>query len=159
MSTQVPAADRYVSKTDNAGPQIVNETEVANTLRVCQAEYNRAAADKREAAGVMRDEKRAFTKEHAAVAEEINAIMEAARERMKDKLRVKPAYSKAEADKSDAALRMRAVVKKLKDAGVDVAAFKQALKMGEMDRFEREEYFDNIDIYVKALRLWGGPDL
>lgn len=159
MSTHVPAADRYVSRTDNAGPQIVNETEVANVLRVCQAEYNRAAADKREAAGVMRDEKRAFTKEHAAVAEEINAIMEAARERLKGKLRNKPAYSQAEADKSDAALRMRAVIKKLKDAGIDVAAFKQALKMGEMDVFERQEYFDSIDIYAKALRLWNGTDV
>lgn len=139
--------------------EIVNETEVANLLRVAKAEYNSAAADKREATGVMRDEKRAFQKANAAEYEAITAIMEAARERMKGKLRTLPTYSDAEEQKRDASIRMKAVVKKLKDAGVDVAAFKQALRMGDMDIYERQEYFDAIDIYCKALKLWNGADI
>lgn len=157
---RVPTADGEVTTGHNQCPgDVINETALANTLRVCQAEYNRAATDRREATAVMRDEKRAFQKVNAEVYAEINAIMESARERMKDKLRACPAYEQAEQDKKDAALRMKAVVKRLKGAGIDVAAFKQVLRMSELDRYEREEFFDAIDIYAKALRLWSGDEI
>lgn len=157
---RVPSADGEVTTSHNFGPgEAIDERALSNVLRVCQAEYNRAAADKREAIGVMRDEKRAFQKGHAEAYEAIQSILNAAREDLKGRLRNSESYARAEEDKRDAALRMKAVVKKLKSQGVDVPAFKQALKMAELDIVERQEHFDNIDIYCKVLRLWNGADI
>jgi uncharacterized protein (UPF0335 family) len=130
------------------------ESEIEKVVRVVKAEYNSAAAQKRDANGVMRDEKRAFQAENASVYEEINAIMESARDRMKTKLRNREAYQKAEDEKRDASIRMKAALKKLKAAGLDAAAFKQMLRMAEMDEEERKDYFDSIDLYCKVARLW-----
>jgi uncharacterized protein (UPF0335 family) len=133
---------------------IIDETRLANVLRVAQAQYNRASADKRNAAEVIRDETRAFRDKNAEVYSEITAIMESARDRLKDKLRALPNYAQAEAEKRAASAKMREALKTLKAHGVDTRAFKLALRMGEMDKIEREELFDSIDIYCKALRLW-----
>jgi len=143
---------------DNSGntkPEPVSVAQIENVVRVCQAEYNSASQDKRYAAQTMRDEKRAFRVEHASVYEEIDAIIHSARERMNGKLRARQAYAQAEDDKKDASLRMKAALKKLKDAGLDPAAYKIVNKMAEMSDVERDDFFDNIDIYAKALRLWG----
>lgn len=135
---------------------IVNETRLANVLRVGQAEYNQAAQAKRHAAEKLRDERNDFKLEQAPVYEEIYAIMSAAKDRMTAKLRARDGYARAEEDKRDASLRMKAALKKLKDAGVDIHAFKIANKMGvEMDAVERQEFFDKVDMYAKGLRLWG----
>lgn len=154
MSRVAPSADGNVSYSDNEPINLMSEAEIEKVIRVAKAEYNSAAEIKREATATMRDEKRAFQKEQASVYEEIDAIRVAAMDRMKGKLRSRPAYRQAEEDKRDASQRMKAVVKMLKDKGIDVAAFKEALKMAEMDEIERQDHFDAIDIYCKVLRLW-----
>lgn len=142
----------------NTESEVINEAELEKVMRVCQAEYNRGSQDKRHAAQKMRDEKRDFRAEQAAVYEEIDAIMASARDRMATKLRTREAYAQAEEDKKDASLRMKAALKKLKDAGCDPQAYKIANKMAEMDSVERGDFFDRIDLYCKALRLWGNDD-
>lgn len=54
---------------------------------------------------------------------------------------------------------MRDVKAEAKQAGVDIAAFNFVLKLEKFDPIERSEYFDNIDRYATALRLWAGDDL
>lgn len=154
---RVPSADGEVTTNHNYGP--VSDGELEKLLRVSKAEYNRAAMDRREATATMRDVKRAMQRDKAAVFETISRIMEAARDDMKAQLRESDDYSQAEIDKRDASLRMRAVIKKLKDAGVDIAAFKQVVKMEEMDSIERGEHFDAIDRYATILRLWSGEEM
>lgn len=152
---RVPAADREVTTSDNyPSGAAINETEVANVVRVCMAEYNTAAMHRRDANATMRDEKRAFQKKNAEAYEAIQSVLESAREKLKEKLRAQESYAKAEDDKRDAALRMKAAVKKLKAAGIDPAAFKVMLKMADMDEVERTEWFDMVDILCKAARLW-----
>lgn len=133
---------------------IDDEAELEKIIRPAKAQYNMAAAEKREATGVMRDEKRDFQKNNEEVYAEINAIMESARDRMKSKLRNRPSYQEAEERKRDASVRMKAAVKLLKENGVDVAAFKQALRMADMDEVERQEYFQAINTYCSVLHLW-----
>jgi uncharacterized protein (UPF0335 family) len=154
VSRVAPSADGSVSFSDNEPVDLSKPAEIEKVIRVAKAEYNTAASIKREAAGTMRDVKRDFQKSNAAVYEEIDAIMSAARDRLKGKLRSLPDYQQAEDDKRDASQRMKAVVKLLKDRGIDVAAFKYALKLADMDQVEREEHFDNVDIYAKVLRCW-----
>jgi uncharacterized protein (UPF0335 family) len=152
--SRAPSADGSVAYSHNEPVNLTNEAELEKVIRVAKAEYNSAADIKREAIATMRDEKRAFQKANAASYEEITAIMDAARDRLKGKLRLSDSYRKAEDEKRDASARMKAVVKMLKEKGIDVAAFKQMLRMAEMDEIERQEYFDSIDIYCKVSRLW-----
>lgn len=154
VSRVAPSADGNVSFSDNEPVDASKPAEVEKVIRVAKAEYNMAASIKREAAGTMRDLKRGFQKSNAAVYDEIDAIMSAARDRLKGKLRSIPEYQQAEDDKRDAAQRMKATTKLLKDKGIDVPAFKFALKLAEMDQTEREDHFDNVDVYSKLLRLW-----
>ena len=149
--------DRAVigNNSEASATDIVNVKQLENVLRVCRAEYNAGAQVKRHANEKIRDERNDFKLRNADVYEEINAIMHSAKERMQQKLRSSENYTKAEEEKRDGSLRMKAALKKLKDAGGDVQAFKIANKMADMDPVEREEFFDAIDLYAKGLRLWG----
>ncbi|KWT72383.1 hypothetical protein APY04_0177 [Hyphomicrobium sulfonivorans] len=138
-----------------AATDVVNVTNLENVLRVCRAEFNAGAQIKRHANEKIRDERADFRARHTDVYEEINAIMLSARERLQQKLRNSENYRQAEDEKRDGSLRMKAAMKKLKDAGGDVQAFKIANKMADMDPVERGEFFDAIDLYAKGLRLWG----
>lgn len=138
-----------------AATDIVNVTQLENVLRVCRAEYNQAAQSKRHANEKIRDLRNDFKLSQVEQYETINAILTSAREKLAMKLRGLEGYSEAEDDKRDASLRMKAALKKLKDAGGDPQAFKIMNKLGDMDAVEREEFFDRIDMYCKAMRLWG----
>jgi hypothetical protein len=142
---------------DNSGQTEARQAENALEciLRVCRAEYNAASQDKRYANEKMRECKNEFKESNASAYAAIDSIVRAAREELTGKLRELDGYEDAEEAKRDAALRAKAALKKLKDAGIDVQAFKIANKMAEMDAHEREEFFDAIDKHCKALRLWG----
>jgi len=138
-----------------AATDIVNVTELEKVLRVCRAEYNSASMDKRHAAEKLRDLRNDFKVSQAEQYDTINAILTSAKEKLAEKLRGLNGYSAAEEAKRDASLRMKAALKKLKSCGADPQAFKIANKLGDMDPVEREEFFDAVDQYCKALRLWG----
>jgi BMFP domain-containing protein YqiC len=138
-----------------AATDIVNVSQLENVLRICRAEYNQAAQSKRHANEKIRDLRNDFKVSQAEQFETINAILTSAREKLAEKLRTLAGYVEAEEDKRDASLRMKAALKKLKDAGGDPQAFKIMNKLGDMDAVEREEFFDRIDMYCKAMRLWG----
>lgn len=132
----------------------LDEATLEKVVRVCKAEYNKGAQAKRHANEKLRDLKGDFKTAQAPVYAEIDAIMSSARERLKSKLETVPGYTQAEEDKRDASLTMKAALKKLKDSGVDVQAFKIANKMADMDPEERKEFFDAIDMQCKVMRLW-----
>lgn len=138
-----------------AATDIINLTELEKIIRVCRAEYNQGAQAKRHAAEKLRDLRNDFKVSQAEQFETINAILTSAKEKLAEKLRGLDGYAAAEEDKRDASLRMKSALKKLKAAGGDPQAFKIANKLGDMDPVEREEFFDAIDMYAKALRLWG----
>lgn len=68
-------------------------------------------------------------------------------------------YRAAEQIVADAREAMRDVKKDAKSFGVDMLAFNFVLKLEKFDPIERSEYFDNIDRYATALRLWAGDDM
>lgn len=141
---------------DNQPPApITDEHVLVGLLRSFQVPFNKAAMQKRHAAEKMRDQKRDFQSANPDVYDAIESMRESALEKMKEKLRARPEYVAAETDKTAAAKVMRDTMKEAKAAGIDTKALRFALKLQDMDLQERKDHFDAMDIYAKALKLWG----
>lgn len=140
------------------GVDAIDENKLTALLRQLAAAYNGAVLRRRHAAEKMRDEKRDLKTRETEVFDTIEAIRKSALEKMKIKLRERPAYVAAEKEKIEAAAEVREATTLAKENGIDVAAFKMALRLEQLDIVERQEHFDNIDIYAKCLKLWGSPD-
>lgn len=130
------------------------ENVLEGALRVVKARYNAAMQDKRNAAAVIRDLKADFKLANAEQFEALNKAKQDAKDALHEALKQHPGFIEAEALKAEAAAAMKEAIKLAKEKGLDLGALRQVLRMDEMDVIEREEYFDRIDQYAKALRLW-----
>lgn len=136
---------------DNSGN---TENKLAGALHTVKARYNMAAQDRKNAAAVIRDLKADFKAANPEKQELIDKLKAEAREAMADAMRLHPGYIEAEIMKANAAKAMKEAIALGREYGLDMPALRQVLKMAEMDIVEREEYFDAVDMYAKALRLW-----
>lgn len=139
---------------------LANEQNLTNALNRYKALFRRAEVDAKDASDRMKERKAALreredTQDALAAADE---TIKAARARANEVMEQDNEYADAKAEKTEARSSMREVLKEMKAAGIDVVAFKAALKLEQLDVKERETRFDNIDIYAKCLRLWGEPE-
>lgn len=143
----------------NGGPGMHgNEERLAGVLRKAERDYCLAALVRREAAAELREIRKAERARNLEAFQTIEDIMSSAREKMQARLRDNPGYVDAEERKKAASADMKAATKFVKENGLDIEAFKITMKMKEKDEVERAEFFDQIDISCKLLRLWGGDD-
>lgn len=133
-------------------------TTFAHLVRRIAAAYNHAAAHKRDANERIRDITRDEVAKSPDYFEGLDDARKGAIDKKRERLRKRPDYVEAEADKANAAGRQRDAVKEAKAAGVDMAALKDALKLGKLDTEERKDYFDRVDIYAKELGYWTAGD-
>lgn len=114
--------------------------------------FQRMARDN--AAASVRELKKAH---RAAKALEFAAIEERAAEIRNERKALFEAcdgLGDAEEDRKAASAGMRDVLKDAEALGVDPVALRAAVHLGDLDPIEREERFDAIDAYAKAMRLW-----
>lgn len=136
---------------------LANEQELTNALNRYKALFRRAEVDRKDAADRIKDRKKALRErdDTAGALAAADETIKAARARATEVMEQDNEYATAKAEKDEASSSMREVLKEMKAAGIDVVAFKAALKLESLDLLERQNRFDNIDIYAKCLRLWG----
>lgn len=136
---------------------LANEQVLTNALNRYKALFRRAEVDRKDAADRIKERKKALRErdDTAGALAAVDETIKAARARANEVMEQDNEYATAKAEKDEASSSLREVLKEMKAAGIDVVAFKAALKLETLDLVERQNRFDNIDIYAKCLRLWG----
>lgn len=140
--------------TETLGNYMGNSSPLESVLHTVKARYNSAAQDKRNAAAKMRDFRKDFKGKNPDLFEALSKAKADAANALLTALRSEPGFKEAEQLKRDGAAAQKEAIALAKERALDMRAVREVLKMAEMDPVECEEYFDRVDQYAKALRLW-----